>query len=81
MVLPINGAVRYNHKSLAIPDIIAGGKERIGFIEAPEIGPRKKTSNAIIPPIAIPVNFFSFFACTTIRITPIRKIVAIISTP
>ena len=37
----MKGAVKYNHKSSGIPDTIAGVSERIGFMDAPEIGSKK----------------------------------------
>ena len=34
-------ALQYNHRLSNIPETTAGESERIGFIDAPEIGPRK----------------------------------------
>jgi hypothetical protein len=58
---PIKVAVQYSHKSLIYPDNNAGAKDLAGFIDAPEIKERKKMSNPIIPPIAIPLNPFKPF--------------------
>ena len=57
MTVPINGVVQYNHKSVVTPDIIAGESDLIGFIDAPDTGPKNKTSNPIIPAIIMPLNF------------------------
>ena len=31
-MVPMNGVVQYNHKSVVTPDIIAGDNDLIGFI-------------------------------------------------
>lgn len=54
MLVPTKGAVKYSHKSFMYPDATADATERIGFIEAPEIYPKKKISNPITVPTAIP---------------------------
>ena len=78
----MKGAVRYNHKSSNVPLSSAGATERIGFIEAPEMGDRKNTSRAMIPDITILIIAIgNFFLLTTIKIPPIKNIVAKISIP
>ena len=78
----MKGAVRYNHKSSNIPLNSAGAIERIGFIDAPEIGDRKNTSSAMIPEITILIIACgNFFLLTTIKIPPIKNTVAKISIP
>ena len=59
-MVPMNGVVQYNHKSVVTPDTMAGDNDLIGFIEAPDIGPTNNTSNPMIPAIMIPVNFEIF---------------------
>ena len=78
----MKGAVKYNHKSSNIPLSSAGATERIGFIEAPEMGDRKNTSRAMIPDITVLIiTIGNFFLLTTIKIPPIKNIVAKISIP
>ena len=76
---PIIGEVKYIHKSFIAPETKAGEIDLIGFIDAPEISPKNKTSRPIIPPIASPENLFNRLLCTIHRITAINKIVAMIS--
>ena len=78
----MKGAVRYNHKSSNVPLSSAGAIERIGFIEAPEMGDRKNTSRAMIPDIMVLIIAIgNFFLLTTIKIPPIKNTVAKISIP
>ena len=78
----MKGSVRYNHKSSDIPVSNAGATERIGFIEAPEMGDRKNTSRAMIPDITVLIiTIGNFFLLTTIKIPPIKNTVAKISIP
>ncbi len=82
MIDPMKGAVRYNHKSSNIPLSSAGATERIGFIEAPEIGDRKNTSRAMIADITVLIIAIgNFFLLTTIKMPPIKNTVAKISMP
>jgi len=46
MLVPTKGAVKYSHKSFMYLDATADATERIGFIEAPEIYPKKKISES-----------------------------------
>ena len=68
--VPINAVVQYNHKSPTDPESNAGARGLAGFIDAPDINPKKKISKPIIPPIAIPLNPFVY---TTSKITIISK--------
>src|SRR5881275_2305717 len=43
----------YSQSACRSPETSAGPSERIGFIEAPEIGPPNIASSPIVPPIAI----------------------------
>ena len=52
--VPMNVADQYSHKLLRTPDTSAGAKERVGFIEAPDINAKKNISNPTMPPIAMP---------------------------
>ena len=55
---------------------MAGPIERIGFMEAPEIGPPNMASRAIVPPIAIAAaSPTALVSVATARITNIRKAV------
>ena len=56
-MVPMNGVVQYNHKSVVTPDIIAGDNDLIGFIEAPDTGPRNNTSKPKITEIITPHSF------------------------
>ena len=79
---PMKGAVQYNHKLSKIPVVNAGAKERIGFIDAPEMGPRKNTSNATIPPTtALTITTCTFLTESISKIPPIKNTVARISIP
>ena len=42
MIVPMNGVVKYNQRSPVTPEITAGAKDLIGFIEAPETKPKTK---------------------------------------
>jgi hypothetical protein len=56
------------------PETSAGPSERIGFVEAPEIGPPNIASRAIVPPIAIAAaSPTARVSVATARITNIRK--------
>ena len=63
-MVPMNGVVQYNHKSVVTPDIIAGDNDLIGFIEAPDTGPRNNTSKPMIPAIITQLRF-AILLCTT----------------
>ena len=56
VIAPKIGADIYTHKCSKCPETIAGESERIGFIDAPLIGPANIASNNTTPPIAIPAN-------------------------
>lgn len=71
--VPINVAVQYNHKSPTNLESNAGASDLAGFIDAPDMNPKKKISNPIIPPIAMPLNPFDPIVYTTIKITIISK--------
>jgi hypothetical protein len=59
---------------------MAGARERAGFIDAPEIGPANRASNAMTAPTATPAMMpFSFEPAETQRITNIRMRVRIAS--
>ena len=78
----MKGAVQYSHKSSIIPVTNDGASERIGFIDAPEIEPKKNTSRATVPAIIVLIKMVcSPFMLTAINILPIKNIVARISTP
>ena len=59
-MVPMNGVVQYSHKSVVTPDIMAGDNDLIGFMDAPDMGPRNNTSKPIIPAIIIPLIFDIF---------------------
>ena len=46
--VPMNVAVQYSHKLFTAPESNAGAKDLAGFIEAPEINPKKKMGGIII---------------------------------
>lgn len=75
--VPINVTVPYNDKSPTNLESNAGASDLAGFIDAPDMNPKKKISEPIIPPIAIPLNPFKPFVYTTSKITlnvPIEQI-------
>ena len=43
----------YTQRACRLPETSAGPAERMGFIEAPEIGPPNIASKPTVPPIAI----------------------------
>src|SRR5207248_4088482 len=51
--VPRTGATRYSQSAWRSPETSAGPSERMGFIDAPEIGPPTIASRPIVPPIAI----------------------------
>jgi hypothetical protein len=69
----INVAVQHSHKSPTNPESNAGASGLAGFIDAPDVNPKKKISKPIIPPIAIPLNPFDPFVYTTSKITIISR--------
>jgi len=71
--VPINAVVQYNHKSPTDPESNAGARGLAGFIDAPDINPKKKISKPIIPPIAIPLNPYNPFVYITSKITIFSK--------
>ena len=71
--VPINVAVQYNLKSPTNLESNAGANDLAGFIDAPDMNPKKKISNPIIPLIAMPLNPFNPFVYTTSKITIISK--------
>lgn len=71
--VPINVSVQYSHKSPTNPKSNAGASDLAGFIDAPDMNPKKKISKPIIPPTAIPLNPFNPFVYTTSKITIISK--------
>src|SRR3989344_6512620 len=82
VILPMKGAVQYSHKSPIIPVNNDGASERIGFIDAPEIEPKKNTSSATVPAIIVLIKIVcSPLMLTAINILPIKKMVVRISIP
>jgi hypothetical protein len=43
--------LQYNHRLPMIPEVMAGAKDRAGFIEASDMNARKKMSSPTIPPM------------------------------
>ena len=70
--VPINAVVQYNHKSPTDPESNAGARGLAGFIDSPDMNPKKKISKPIIPPITIPLNPFNPFVYTR-KITIISR--------
>ena len=80
MIAPTKGAIKYTHWCSNFPEINAGMIDRIGFIDAPQIGPANKTSNKTVEPIAIPANIpCSLLPFATCKITKTNTKAKIIS--
>src|SRR5579862_4429100 len=71
---PTTGARTYTQSACRLPETRAGPSERIGFIEAPLIGPPNIASRPIVPPIAIAAaSPTARVSVATARITNIRN--------
>ncbi len=79
--VPTNVADQYSHRLPITWDIKAGAKERAGFMEAPEIKPKKSMSRTTIPPTAIPPKPLKPFLRTTTNMTAISRAEASTSVP
>ena len=66
----------YNQMSFIMPVVMAGARDLMGFMEAPDMGPKNQTSKATTLPTTSPATTPCTLVLTIHSMPPIKSMVA-----